>query len=259
MSNSGDTFYVIGAGFGRTGTSSFKKALDILWYGPTYHMFEVLQKSHAKQWLKFAQDPSDLMLLNSVLAGSGYNSSCDFPSAVFWKEQLELYPNAKVILTVRDAEKWHQSCMDTIFHFQYDHPASNFGLKVIASLGLPIPGMRSMTDAIIRNKTFHGDWSKENVIRCFNAHNQHVIDVCPKEKLLVFEVSQGWEPLCQFLGVPVPKEPFPHVNDTKEFQKMVHALTFLGYGTVGLGVLGGAAVLLAGLKYFTGSYLPFKF
>ncbi len=80
--------------------------------------------------------------------------------------------------------------------------------------------MREMTQKVITRDTMNNDWSKENVISSFKRHNQHVIDTCPKDKLLVFEVSQGWAPLCEFLDVPIPDVPFPHVNDTAEFQKI---------------------------------------
>jgi hypothetical protein len=253
MSSNRNDFHVIGAGLGRTGTATLKKALEILGFGPTYHMYEVIKNSRAKEWLKVTQDPSNSALLDSLLAGSGYRSSCDFPSASFWKEQMQLYPDAKVVLTTRDPEKWYESCTNTIFRFQRDHPASNLGLQIVGWLGLPTAGFRDMTDALIRDKTFRGDWSKENVIKCFKAHNKNVLETCPKEKLFVFEVSQGWEPLCKFLDVPVPNEPFPHVNDTKEFQQLIHKMTIMGYATLGLAALGAYAVAWAGLKYMSGS------
>lgn len=249
-------FHVIGAGFGRTGTASFKKALEILGFGPTYHMYEVIQNHRAKEWLKLARNPTDTVLLDSLLAGSGYHSSCDFPSAAFWKEQLKVYPDAKVILTTRDPEKWHESCINTIFRFMHGHPACNLGIKMVGWLGLPTPGMHVMTKATIEERVFHGDWSKKNVIECFKAHEQDVIKTCPKDKLLVFDVSEGWEPLCKFLGVPVPDVPFPHENDTKEFQRFAASITTMGYAVIGLAALGVAAVVLAGTKYYTGSYLP---
>lgn len=241
-------FVVIGAGFGRTGTLTLKTALEILGVGPCYHMTEVFRNKHAGAWQKLAEG-SDSNLLNSVLAGSGYRSSCDFPSAGFWKEQLDLYPDAKVVLTVRDPEKWYQSCLDTIFKLFPDRPGTGLGIQVGMALGLPTPGMAPMLKAAISDRVFHGDWSKENILKCYKEHNQHVIDTCPKDKLLVFEVSQGWEPLCKFLGVPVPDVPFPHVNDTAEFQGHVRGLNMMGYTVLGLAVAGFAAVAFAGVRY----------
>jgi hypothetical protein len=251
------SFRVIGAGFGRTGTASFKKALEILGFGPCYHMFEVIENKRAVQWQQIAEDKSNhSKLLHSELGERGYQSSCDFPSCAFWEEQLAIYPNAKVILTARDAEKWHRSCMEAIFQVMHNHPICPWGVRLAMYFNLLAPSQRTMMDAVIWNRTFGKDWSKENVIKRYNEHNQHVIDTCPKDKLLVFEVSEGWEPLCKFLEVPVPDIPFPHVNEAKEFQQLVLALSAMGYAALGLCVGAGALAVMAGSKYLTGSYLP---
>lgn len=249
-------FYVIGAGLGRTGTSSFQKALEILGCGPAYHMREVFKHKHYQQWITLAENANDKETLNSVLAGSGHVSSCDFPSALFWKEQLEIYPEAKVVLTARDAEKWYKSCSDTIFQMMPNHPLTPFGIILGNWLGLSPAAMNVMFNKIILDKTFHGDWSKENVIACYNKHNKNVVDTCPPEKLLVFDVSQGWAPLCEFLDLPIPDVPFPHVNDTKQFQGFVMMRSMMGYLALG-GVLVGIPALMAlGSKYVTGSFIP---
>mmetsp|Transcript_73111 Transcript_73111/g.143412 ORF Transcript_73111/g.143412 Transcript_73111/m.143412 type:complete len:261 (+) Transcript_73111:47-829(+) len=252
MTTNNSPFYVIGAGYGRTGTASFKKALEILGRGPCYHMFEVFQHKHAVQWEKIAAEPNNKELLHSVLGGSGFHSSCDFPSAAFWEEQLALYPDAKVVLTTRDPEKWYKSCTDTIFNLTQGHPSVSFGFHLILLLGIPCARMGPMTEAVITQRSFHGDWSKENTIKCFNEHNQHVIDTCPKDKLLVFEAAQGWEPLCKFLDLPVPDVPYPHENDTQEFVKQVKIFATIGNAVIVVGVLGMAATLAAGYMYFTG-------
>jgi hypothetical protein len=250
-------FFVIGAGFGRTGTSSFKKALEILGVGPCYHMMEVFKNDDAGKWYQFAMNPSDSSaVLNSLLGGNNYKSSCDFPSSPYWKEQLELYPDAKVVLTKRDADKWYQSCIDTIFNMMPNHPNAPFGVKLCHFFGIISPSFGEMVRTIIFDHSMHSDWSKENVIKCYNEHNRRVIDTCPKEKLLVFEVSEGWGPLCKFLDLPVPKEPFPHLNDTQQFRTGVQRRSMMGYAALGASLLGVTVVLMAGSKYLTGSYAP---
>jgi hypothetical protein len=251
-------FFVIGAGYGRTGTSSFKKALEILGVGPCYHMVEVFKHGDAGKWDQFAKNTSNKNLLHSVLGGNGYQSSCDFPSAPYWKEQLELYPDAKVVLTTRDGEKWYQSCIDTIFNMQRSSNVTPFGIKLCYFFGIMSSSFGNMLDTILYEESLKCDWSKENVIKRFKEHNQRVIDTCPKDKLLVFEVTQGWEPLCKFLDLPVPDEPFPNVNDTAHFKGIVRSMSMMGYAALGASVLGGVAVLMAGSKYLTGSYVPFQ-
>lgn len=212
---------VIGAGLGRTGTSSLKAALEILGYRDTYHMVEVFKNEDFRFWSRvFDGKKYDF---NEVFKHNGFNytASCDFPSALVWKEQLEQFPSAKVILTVRDPEKWYQSCLDTIFSVIPTHPTRRWGCwfrRLFNTLGSEEFQYKMV-------KSWCGlDWRKEHVIQCFKDHNADVIAKCPKDKLLVFEVSQGWEPLCRFLNKPVPNVPFPNVNDTAQFKARVEAL-----------------------------------
>lgn len=127
---------VIGAGWGRTGTSSFKKALEILKFGKCYHMNENFDNGHANQWIQVS-DFHDLKVLDSILIGNGYRSTCDFPSAVYYKLQMQLYPDAKVILTYRDPEVWYKSFMNTIGNMQPDNEKCPFGVRVAFAMGLP--------------------------------------------------------------------------------------------------------------------------
>jgi len=240
---------VIGAGFGRTGTASFKKALEILGFNPCYHMIEAIKQQHGVQWKKFADNPKDLHILHSLLGESGYLASCDFPSSPYWAEQLKLYPDAKVILTTRDAEKWYQSCCDTIFKMMPFHPLRPFGAILYNFFGFSSPGFMDMVNKTIREDSFHGDWNKESVIKCYHDHNNNVIKTCPADKLLVFEVSEGWEPLCKFLNVPVPAAdvPFPHVNDSQDFNNGMRRICSTGYTrlmlTISVVILVGSGVL----------------
>jgi len=249
-------FRVIGAGLGRTGTGSFKKALEILGLGPCYHMVEVANQKDGQLWDEYAEDPKNLKLLNTILAGSGYASSCDFPSAPFWREQMELYPDAKVILTARHAETWYKSCIDTIFQVQPSHPQMSFGVAVALWLGYAPGRVVEVLNKIIFTQCFNGNWNKANVIKCYNEFNRDVLETCPPEKLLVFEVSQGWKPLCAFLEVPVPNVPFPHVNDTKQFQRKVRNLSMIGYSYIGAGLLGLSVAALVTSRYVFGVHVP---
>lgn len=241
---------MIGAGYGRTGTSSLKAALEILGYQDTYHMTEVFKHDDQRFWSRVSDKKK--YDFNEVFKHNGYNytASCDFPSAVYWREQLAQYPDAKVILSVRDPEKWYQSCCDTIFRVMPGYPQRLMGFafrRMFNTLGT-----NEMMAKVIVRDSFHNDWSKENVIKCFKEHNAAVIAECPKDKLLVYEVSQGWEPLCKFLNKPIPDVPFPNVNDTAHFQKMINAINEQGFAIIRNWLIPaamlGAAVLTTHLR-----------
>jgi len=202
---------IIGAGFGRTGTSSVKVALDDLGFGPCHHMTELFnQPERATLWeAAAAGHPVDW---DELLAG--YQSTVDWPACTFYAQLMEAYPEALVLLTVRDPERWYQSCRDTIYRSsasRADAPDAN----------APDP-VAHMIDTIIWQGTFGGAFEdKQRAISIFQRHNQEVQERVPSDRLLVYEVKQGWEPLCRFLGVDAPAgTPFPHLNDTMTFQRM---------------------------------------
>jgi len=237
---------VIGAGFGRTGTSSLKAALEILGYQDTYHMIEMFKQTDQKFWIKVA-NRKEKIDFNEILKHNGcnYTATCDFPSSVYWREQLRQFPDAKVILTVRDPEKWYKSCCETIFNVMPGYPKRMWGIwfrRLFNTLST-----EEFMRKVITRDSFHNDYRKESVIKDFNDHNAAVIAECPKEKLLVYEVGQGWEPLCEFLGKPIPDVPFPNVNDTKAFQNGLKVMNNTGHAIfrnwVITGLMLGAAIL----------------
>ncbi len=203
---------VIGAGFGRTGTLSLKNALEQLGFVKCYHMLEVgLNEGHNDLWQQIGRgEPVDLDALFE-----GYRATVDWPSCNFWRDQLAHFPAAKVILTERDPQRWYESVMNTIY------PST----VAARDSGDPVAQARvQMAFDVIWDGVFDGRMDdRDHVIDCYLAHNQAVKDELGPEQLLVFEASQGWEPLCAFLDVPVPEEPYPHVNSTSDFRKMVKA------------------------------------
>ncbi|QBD83611.1 sulfotransferase family protein [Ktedonosporobacter rubrisoli] len=203
---------IIGAGFGRTGTLSLKTALEELGFNPCYHMVEVFKhREHADIWYAAAQgEPVNWRALLKE-----YQATVDWPGCTFYKELMEVYPEAKVLLTVRDPEKWYESAMSTIYQ-----SAERRGL-VQNIMGLMMPNMRRfvrMIKAVIWNGTFGGEFpDKAHAIAVFERHIEEVKRSVPAERLLIYNVKEGWEPLCAFLGVPVPSTPFPHINDREDF------------------------------------------
>lgn len=199
---------VIGAGFGRTGTLSLRTALDRLGFGPCMHMIPLLD------------DPGRAALFRRAAAGDyrcleraldGHRSTVDWPGTYFWRELVSAHPDAKVILTVREPGKWYDSAYRTIYQAATRVPPSPAGDRPI-----------DMAHALVWEGTFGGRFAdRDHAIRVFEEHNAAVRREVPAHRLLEFEVSQGWEPLCAFLGVPVPEEPFPRSNDTAAFHAML--------------------------------------
>ena len=248
---------VIGAGWGRTGTNSFKDAMEMLYGAPCYHMKEVWLengRSHVDFWDKLADRPKSARSDPNFqfVFGSKYKATTDWPSAGHWKEQLEYYPDAKVVLTLhpKGAEGWYRSCMNTIFVLTPDGPIYNFGIRVALYWGFPVGGYSEMVRKCISRNALDYDYSKENIIRAYNEHIETVIRECPEEKLLVFKATDGWEPLCKFLGKPVPDVPYPNVNDSAEFQWGVIGLNITGWIITGFfGVLLTTATILLCLAW----------
>jgi len=194
---------VIGAGFGRTGTMSLKVALEALGFGPCCQMIELFENpEHVKRWEAAVRgEPVDWEELFA-----GYRATVDWPEAAFYKELSERYPEAKMILTVRDPEGWYESARNTIF-----------ALQNVASSRAP-----RMVRDLAWQKGFKDVEDRQHMIEAFNRWNEEVKEFVPAQRLLVYEVKEGWEPLCDFLGVEAPKDkPFPHLNDSDSFDKMV--------------------------------------
>jgi hypothetical protein len=169
------------------------------------------------------QDPETSALIRKAAEGDvdsldvalqGYRATVDWPMTYFWRELADRYPAAKVILSVRDADKWYDSADKTI------HAAANAGRES----GMLDRDVMGMVDATVWDGTFGGRFAdREAAIKIFHEHNARVRREIPADRLLVFEVAQGWEPLCSFLGVPVPETPFPRLNDTAAFQENLAA------------------------------------
>jgi hypothetical protein len=190
---------VIGAGLGRTGTVSLKLALEQLGVGRCYHMTELLaHPEHLPQWQRAIDGQPDWSALFA-----GYGATVDYPACIYWRELADLYPQAKVILTERDPDEWFASTQATIFSAVLRERGA----------GSPIAFVLKKLDAL------HGNLDdRAAMVDSFRRHSRAVIDGIARQRLLVYQVEQGWEPLCEFLGVPVPDTPFPRANTRAEFQ-----------------------------------------
>ena len=195
---------VIGAGLPRTGTMSQKLALEELGFGPCYHMTETFPRpEHWPLWETAAVGgPVDWNVLFE-----GWASTTDAPGCNFYRELANYFPDAKVVLSVRDPEAWFASTQATIVGPQTEgfHGARGT-LPMIEAIGWG-------TDPRLRDH----DW----MIARYHRHNDEVKDTIPADRLLIYDVAEGWEPLCRFLGRPIPDMPFPKSNSTVDFKEMI--------------------------------------
>lgn len=229
------TLKVIGAGFGRTGTLSLKIALEQLGYGPCYHMLEITKDTKTKpdQWVAIANGESP----DWDLVFKGYQAAVDWPAVSFYRELLSTYPEAKVILTTRSFDSWYQSTQQTIYSIT---KAMGGWLSL-----LPMPRKMEQIAQIAWQKDFHGKFEdRDYAQKIFEQHSLEVKSLVPADQLLEFQPQQGWQPLCDFLDVPVPEGEFPRVNDSKEIRKRLHLFRAIRYGLPCLAALTAIAAYL---------------
>jgi hypothetical protein len=193
------TLRIVGAGLGRTGTLSLKLALEKLLGAPCYHMMEVFaHPEHVEPWHAAAR--GDMPDWKALFAG--YAAAVDWPAAAFWPEISAAFPDAIVLLSVRDPESWWQSASTTIF------PTSK------EQAGTP---WHAMVEAMFRSRFTAELENREACIAAFERHNARVRASVPPQRLLEWKAADGWTPLCNALGLAIPAEAFPKVNTSEEF------------------------------------------
>jgi hypothetical protein len=200
------TIRVVGAGVGRTGTASLREALSKLIGEPCYHMAEVFEHldEHVPVW--HAAIRGEAVDWHALL--DGYGAIVDWPGAACWRDIAATFPDAPVLLSTRsDPETWWGSASATILRKVSDEDkAARPDLEAFGD----------MVDDMFRS--FDPDWAEhDTAIAAYERHNAAVRAEVPAERLVEWQPGDGWEPLCQMLDVPVPDEPFPHTNTTKEF------------------------------------------
>ncbi|KAK3236970.1 hypothetical protein CYMTET_52924 [Cymbomonas tetramitiformis] len=219
---------VIGAGYGRTGTNSLKEALVILGYSHCYHMEDVFlhKRGHENLWLNVSEGNPDW---DTIFEGC--KAAVDFPASNYYTELAEHFPESKIVLTTRDFDKWHKSTHDTI----YQHGDPPFPQIITWKLFPFLNRFHKMANACIwkrkDGKFFDGEFLDKAA--CKKKFEDHIADVkktIPADRLLCWDVKEGWEPLCKFLNKPVPKEPFPHsqLTDGPTMKKMSQVFAVVG-------------------------------
>jgi len=197
---------VVGSGLGRTGTKSMQTALNMLGVGPCHHMVEVFRHPETMQlWIDAAEGRPDWDAIFE-----DYQSMVDYPGAAHWKAIADYYPGAKVLHTLRDPDKWFDSTQATIFaprtgaQSMEEGPQGKFFASFMGPFRERLADRAYMTDY-------------------FRRHTEEVKRTIAPERLLIYEVGEGWDRLCAFLGVPVPDAPYPTENSREEFQAHVRA------------------------------------
>jgi hypothetical protein len=207
---------LIGAGLPRTGTLTQKLAFEQLGLAPCYHWVNVL-----------ADLPTQVPLWNRALDGetpwdevfAGQRSSTDWPGGYFYRELMEAYPDAKVLLSVREGESWERSFRETIVEMSYGESVMALVSRARAQIDPTWAEYQALVSRMFWGPqgTFANGHEPQQLIEQMHAHNEQVKRTVPPERLLVWKVTDGWEPLCEFLGVAVPDEPLPHANDRGTF------------------------------------------
>jgi len=207
---------VIGAGFGRTGTMTLKAALEQLGAGPCFHMIDLIRaEERVDLWIAAVEGQR----VDWHAVFEGWGATVDWPGCSFYQPLMEAFPDAKVLLTVRDPDAWYESCRRTIHAAQ---AAIRDGGLEGGSEGPPSPAVMNVIAPLIWDGAFEARFEdREFAIDVFNRHNAEVRRTVPADRLVVHEIRDGWEPLAQMLDVPVPDAPFPHLNDTAAFRAMM--------------------------------------
>jgi len=217
---------IIGAGFPRTGTMTLKSVLEVLGYNQTYHYKDLLDHPERLYYWKTLVEhgATDFTALFSC-----YQATVDFPGFPHYKVLAEQYPSAKVILTTRPFEEWYQSTYSTIWQRKVDAEHTNASQSNNTTTKTLIRKQKAACVQFVRESYLHDQFdgqfdNKDYVEKIFYRHHQQVLAAIPQERLLIYEVKDGWEPLCDFLEIPVPQSAFPHLNKKEDFHAMVNKM-----------------------------------
>lgn len=247
---------IIGAGWARTGTTTLKKVLEDLGYKHTYHMKDLIANAmkHVPLWRKITSLPFPSNVDDFVLNYSnyiynhgndteetknmrhkllkdvfeGYDAAVDMPTSVYFEDLIEIYPNSKVILSIRDFESWYRSSSNTVLHLHPNSNQASFGLKLFYHLSPIGIGLKSFSNFYSVIPITKGE---EEIKIAYDAWIDYVKRIVPKDKLLIVKVGEdGWKPFCDFLEIKqCPNSPFPHINEKEEMMKRFKRAENYGY------------------------------
>jgi hypothetical protein len=207
---------VLGVGFGRTGTLSLKAALEEIGAGPCFHMLDLIQGENKERdlpyWVKIANDePVDW---HEVF--EPWEATVDWPAASKWRELIDVFPDVPVLLNVREFDGFYESCKNTILAVKL--AAQRGEIQQDTNREMPAPELWGVIEKLIWQGDFQGRFEdKEWVRQMYYDRIEEIKNTVP-ERLTVWELGDGWGPICEMLGVEEPDKPFPHLHDTNEFR-----------------------------------------
>lgn len=211
---------IIGSGLARTGTMSLKQALEHLLDTPCFHVIELMKQPKRVSYLKERYKKGTT---NWDAFYDGFGVAVDYPTCLYFEELLVKYPNAKVIHTIREPESWYESVYNTVYR---GVPKGAKDIFRLIKTSLTSKDMRQLApvfqhnEKIIWKEQFEGKFEdKSRAIEIFEAHTERVKQIVPSDKLLIFNVKEGWKPLCAFLNKEMPNSPFPRANARSEFNR----------------------------------------
>ncbi|EJU05219.1 hypothetical protein DACRYDRAFT_74378 [Dacryopinax primogenitus] len=224
---------IIGAGMPRTGTALLHAALMILGFGPCHHG-STLPTCPERSIMYLHTVGSKSTDFRSLM--SGFRATVDSPGCDFVPELMAAFPNAKVVLSLRDSPNaWWKSFSETVYETSFP----SYQLLVY-----PIPFMRYQFRVVtaLLNKKWLPRYGVKAGPEVYVRHNEFIRKIVPPERLLEFNVKEGWEPLCKFLGVPVPDVPFPHTNDSATVKANIRMAKLMGLACwIGILTVAGGA------------------
>eukprot|EP00357_Protocruzia_adherens_P008371 CAMPEP_0114989370 /NCGR_PEP_ID=MMETSP0216-20121206/10159_1 /TAXON_ID=223996 /ORGANISM="Protocruzia adherens, Strain Boccale" /LENGTH=257 /DNA_ID=CAMNT_0002352339 /DNA_START=23 /DNA_END=796 /DNA_ORIENTATION=+ len=245
-------FFVIGAGLPRNGTLSMKYALEIIYKGKCYHGEELFtfSSTHANFWHDVHQNKLTDDEIKHWLTSRHYIAGVDTPFALHYHKFLQIFPNAKVILNIRDAKSWYQSVKATLIPLS--NTVNTFPVNLLAPnqqkishIPFTSPDGTTNPHSGVVGSTLLGE---QPAIDFYNQWTDTVINTVPKDRLLIYNIMDGWEPLCEFLDVDVPEVAFPRVNDGRAMLVKIGRAKMLAWFVV---VVVGMIVAF-GLRVFLG-------
>eukprot|EP00357_Protocruzia_adherens_P008223 CAMPEP_0114972306 /NCGR_PEP_ID=MMETSP0216-20121206/321_1 /TAXON_ID=223996 /ORGANISM="Protocruzia adherens, Strain Boccale" /LENGTH=259 /DNA_ID=CAMNT_0002332663 /DNA_START=294 /DNA_END=1073 /DNA_ORIENTATION=- len=229
-------FYVIGAGLSRNGTMSMRAALETLYGGKCYHGDEVYAytKNHDDFWYDLHRGTLSDEDIKDWFTSQGYVAGVDCPFSLYYRRFMRIFPNAKVILNVRDSRKWYHSVKNALVPLW--QTVTSFPLKIILPpeeklehISFTAPNGEIDKQSGVIGSTLRGE---KAAVEFYEEWQRMVKENVPEDRLLIFNVAEGWEPLCKFLEVPVPDKPFPRVNDTNELLRRLKIAKTIAWSLV---------------------------
>jgi len=213
------SLFVIGTGLSRTGTTTLRKVIEELGFGPCYNSTELFIRPRGIEFWEALEKGQEVDFESFF---SDYNAIIGFPGYIFHQQLKDRYPSAKIILSYRDPDEWYEDISTTVFESASSHVNKAYANEVRSFdpyLADCIERIHALQLRMLEENYFEGRFSDQELsVKRYVEWNESIKEIYPEDELLVYQVTEGWEPVCEFLGVPVPEDKeFPHLNHPTSF------------------------------------------